>query len=140
MLVNVDKDLVTLHASKAFTDIVFHIPETPYNYFLQHPTITSDVDGILLSVLATTKANRSIHYISRYYDYLGTQINQQSLNSKPLTKDQIRDIPTVREALTTKNINYIFPPSGLLVLRCRSYTDSGKTYPGYLPYLRRSGI
>lgn len=141
MLVNVDKDLVTLHASKAFTDIVFHIPETPYNYFLQHPTITSDVDGILLSVLATTKANRSIHYISRYYDYLGTQINQQSLNSKPMTKDQIRDIPTVRDALTTKKYKLYFPPhpdywssdASLTLTVARPIRDTYHTY-GVLEY------
>lgn len=107
-LTGMDQMLKAVHASDEFTSLAFSIPDSPLNYFAQHPLETDTAHAILVSYLTTRDKYSTFVYVTRYYDSL--RISNTNHRNQILTKEGIATLPQVKTGLETSDYQLYYPP------------------------------
>ena len=107
-LVGLDQMLKAIHASPDFTALAFSLPDEYGNFFMQHPFEASAAQSILSSYLTTSNPDASMIYVSEYYDFL--KVSNTYSRDRLLFKDDIANLPYVKEGMNTKLYQIYCPP------------------------------
>lgn len=119
-LIGMDQMLKAVHAFSEFKELAFSIPESPLNYFSQHPLENDTAHSILVSHLTTIDKYSTFVYGSEYYDSL--RISNSSYRNQVPSKEVLASLPQVKEGLSTKEYQLYYPP----------HIDAWSTEQGYV--------
>lgn len=99
-----------IQVTEEFLDIVSSIEKSEENYFQEYPRMKEKVNQLLLQNLVSEELGTSVHFISRYLDFVGVYMRVDPYNRISVTKNKLEEVQIVQEYLKMNEYAAYIPP------------------------------
>lgn len=99
-----------IQVTEEFLSIVSSIEKSEENYFQEYPRMKERVNQLLLQNLVSEELGTSVHFISRYLDFIGVYMRVDPYNRISVTKEMLQEMQIVQDYLEMDAyVAYILP-------------------------------
>lgn len=99
-----------IQVSEEFLGIVSSMKEGTENYFQEYPRMKEKINQLLIQNLVSEELGTSVHFISRYLDFIGVYMRVDPYNRIQVTKEKLQEFRIVEDYLQMKEYVSYIPP------------------------------